>query len=65
MKLRLNFLLPDLKAANQAFDALLLARVQDQDICFLAKSATQLGRLPHVSAIEGTNTVNEGGRGII
>ncbi len=65
MKLQLNFLLPDIKAANQAFDALLLARVEDKNICFLAKKTTPLGRLRAASALESTNSINEGGRGIL
>jgi hypothetical protein len=65
MKLKLNFLLPNIVSANMAFDALLLARVQDKDICFLANKSTHLGRLQPASAIEGTNSVNEGGHGLL
>jgi len=65
MKLQLNFLLPDIKTANQAFDALLLARVEDKNICFLANKTTPLGRLHPASAMESTNTLYEGAHGIL
>lgn len=65
MKRQLNFLLPDIKTANQAFDALLLARVEDKNICFLANKTTALGRLQAASAIESTNSLYEGAHGIL
>jgi hypothetical protein len=65
MKLRLNFLLPDVEAANQAFDALLLSRIQDKNISFLANKTTLLGRLQPTNAFEGTNTLYEGVHGLL
>lgn len=65
MNLKLNFLLPDIKVANQASQAMLLARVEDKSVCFLAKPGTDLGVLHHASALEATNTFNEGLKGIL
>ncbi|MES2547510.1 MAG: hypothetical protein V4575_07355 [Pseudomonadota bacterium] len=64
MKLKLHFLLPDMKVANQASQAMLLARVEDKDVCFLARPGTNLGVLHEAPAIEATNTINEGLKGI-
>jgi len=65
MKLQLNFLLPDIKTANQALDALLLARVEEKNIYFLANQATYLGRLQPAGAIDSTNALYEGELGIL
>ena len=65
MRPHLKFLLPDIKAAQQAFDALLLARIDDENISFLANPSIDLGQLPPASAIESTNVVNEAERGIL
>ena len=45
MRQQLKFLLPDIKAANRASEALLLARIDSKNICFLAKSGVALGQL--------------------
>ena len=65
MRPRLKFLLPDIKTANKASEALLLARIDDKNISFLANSDTNLGELRAASAIEGTNIVNEAEKGIL
>ncbi len=65
MNLKLNFLLPDIKVANQASQAMLLARVEDKDVCFLARPGTNLGKLQPATAIEATNTINEGLKGVL
>jgi hypothetical protein len=64
MRPQLTFLLPDIDTANQASQALLLARVDNENICFLAKPGTDFGRLPTANVIESTNMINEGGKGI-
>jgi len=43
MKLKQNSLLPDIKTANQACDKLLLTRVEENHIDFLARSGIELG----------------------
>ncbi|MBX9676661.1 MAG: hypothetical protein K2V71_08685 [Methylotenera sp.] len=65
MNLKLNFLLPDMKVANQASQAMLLARVEDKNVCFLARPGTNLGLLQSATALEATNTFNEGLKGIL
>ncbi len=65
MNLQLNFLLPNLRAANQAFDALLLSRVSDKNISFLANKSIKLGRLKPVGKVGGSEFLCEGGHGIV
>ncbi len=65
MRPQLKFLLPDIKTANQASESLLLARVDNKNICFLAKPGTDLGQLQAASTLESTNVVNEGEKGIL
>ena len=59
MRPHLKFLLPDIKTAKQASEALLLARIDDKNISFLANPGINLGQLRPASAIESTNVVNE------
>jgi len=65
MYLKLNFLLPDIKVAKQANDAMLLAKVEPKNICFLAREGTDLGELQPANAVDATNTLNEGMKGIL
>lgn len=65
MRPHLKFLLPDIKTANQASEALLLARIDDKNISFLANPSIDLGQLRPASAIESTNVVNEAEKGIL
>jgi hypothetical protein len=65
MKIKLEFLLSDLKAANIACEKMLLARVENSNIHFLAKKDTDLGQLEGATAIEKTNMINEAGRGVL
>lgn len=65
MKMKLEFMLPNLKAADLAGDKMLLARIEDRYIHFLAESGTDLGDLQPASAIEKTNIIHEGERGVL
>jgi hypothetical protein len=65
MNLRLKFLLPNMKVAKQASEAMLLARVEDKNVFFLAKPGTDLGLLQPAPASEATNTLHEGFKGIL
>jgi len=65
MKLKLEFLLSDINAANQACDRLLLARVGEHHIHFLARSGLDLGKLHPATALEKTNIIHEGERGVL
>ena len=65
MRRHLKFLLPDIKTANQASEALLLARIDNKNISFLARPGTDLGKLQAASTLESTNLINEGEKGIL
>ena len=65
MKPKLKFLLPDIKTAHLASEALLLARVDDKNISFLAKPGTDMGKLQVASTLESTNIINDGEKGIM
>lgn len=65
MRQQLKYLLPNIKAANRASEALLLARIDNKNICFLAKPGVELGQLQAASTLESTNIINEGERGIL
>jgi len=63
--MKLKFLLPNIQAARKANDEMLHARVEANDVSFLAKPGTDLGGLPEANAIEATNTLNEGLKGVL
>ena len=65
MREQLKFLLPDINTANQASEALLLARIDNKNICFLAKPGTNLGKLQAANTLDSTNVINEGERGLL
>ena len=65
MKIKLEFMLPSLEAAKLASKEMLLARVPDNHIHFLAAPGADLGDLQHATAIEKTNVIHEGFRGIL
>jgi hypothetical protein len=65
MKLKLEFLLPDVKSANDACNRLLIARVNDSDIHFIAKPGIDLGKLQVATALEKSNMIHEGERGLL
>lgn len=65
MKIKLEFLLPNIKAANVACEKMLLARVDNSNIRFLAKKGTDLGDLQEATAIEKTNIIHEAERGVL
>jgi len=49
---RLEFILPDISAANQAANKMLLARIDDSHNHFLAKPGTDLGVLKPATTSE-------------
>lgn len=65
MKTKINFMLPDLATAVKVRDALLLGLVENKYIHFLAKQATKLDDLNQTSAMEGSNLMHEGEKGIL
>ncbi len=58
MRRRLYFLLPDLASANQTANDLLLARVDDRCMHFLAKRGTPLGALREASFLQKSDAVH-------
>lgn len=65
MRLKLEFMLPNVKAAHHACEQMLLARINDQYIHFLARPHTDLGNLQLANTIEKTNFINEGAKGVL
>jgi len=62
---RLYFLLPDLDSARRTADDLLLARVEDRHMRFLARRGTDLADLHEAGTLEKTDLVHGAGVGLI
>lgn len=58
MRLRMYVTLPDLASAKQLANDLLLARIEDRHMHFLAKRGTDLGELHEASYLQKTDTVH-------
>jgi hypothetical protein len=58
MRRRLYFLLPDLSSAIQTANDLLLARVEDRHMQFLARRGTSLGKLREASYLQKSDAVH-------
>lgn len=58
MKRRLYFLLPDVKKAKAVFKKLLLARIDDSHIYFLAKDGAALGDLPEATMLQKSDEIH-------
>ena len=58
MKLRMYVTLPDLASAKKLADDLLLARVEDRNMHFLARRGTDLGELREASYLQKSDTVH-------
>ena len=65
MKRKLYFMLPDIKIAHQMMDQLLLARIEERNIHFLAKPEIPLGGLPEATVIEKTESLHGIGVGAL
>ncbi|HEY6240757.1 MAG TPA: hypothetical protein VIW78_07945 [Burkholderiales bacterium] len=59
MRRRLYFLLPDLGSAIQTANDLLLARVEDRYMHFLAKRGMSLGQLHEANYLQKSDAVME------
>jgi hypothetical protein len=55
MRRRLYWVLPDVESAKRAADDLLLARVEDRHMHFLARPGMDLGRLHEASVLQKTD----------
>jgi hypothetical protein len=64
MRRRLYFLLPDVESARRTADDLLLARVEDRQMQFLARRGTDLGELHEASYLQKTDLVHGAGTGL-
>lgn len=58
MRRRLYFLLPDLRSATQTADDLLLARIEDRHMRFLARRGTSLGGLHEAGFLQKSDAVH-------
>src|SRR5262245_8670048 len=65
MRRRLYFLLPDLRSAIQTADDLLLARIEDRHMRFLAKRGTPLGDLHEASFLQKSDAVHGAQLGLV
>lgn len=63
MRLRMYVTLPDVPSARKLADELLLARVEDRRMHFLARRGTDLGELHQASYLQKTDAVNAAFRG--
>src|SRR5258708_34623338 len=65
MRRRLYFLLPDVDSARRTANDLLIARVEDRRMRFLAKRGTDLGELPEAGYLYKTDLVHGAGVGLM
>lgn len=65
MKLRMYVTLPDLPSAKRLADDLLLARVDDRHMHFLARRGTDLGELHQASYLQKTDAVHAAFTGLV
>lgn len=65
MRRRLYFLLPDVPSARRTADDLLLARVEDRHMHFLARRGTDLGELHEASYALKTDVARGAGIGLV
>ena len=65
MRRRLYFLLPDVESARRTADDLLLARIDDRHMHFLARRGTDLGELREASFLHKSDLVHGAGTGLL
>jgi hypothetical protein len=65
MRLRMYVTLPDLASARQLANDLLLARVEDRHMHFLARRGTELGELHEASYLQKTDAVHGAFTGLV
>jgi len=64
MRRRLYWLLPDVESAKRTADDLLLARIEDRHMHFLARRGTDLQSLHEASVLQKTDIRHAAGRGL-
>ncbi len=65
MRIRMYVTLPDLQSAQKLADDLLLARVEDKHMHFLARRGTNLGSLHEASYLQKTDAVHGAFTGMV
>ncbi|HEY2817494.1 MAG TPA: DUF1269 domain-containing protein [Casimicrobiaceae bacterium] len=65
MRRRLYWLLPDVESARRTADDLLLARIEDRHMHFLARRGTDLRSLHEASVLQKTDVRHAAGRGLV
>jgi hypothetical protein len=65
MRKRLYFMLPDIQSAREMLDEMLLARIAERHIHFLAKRGTLPDDLPEASVLQKTDIVHGAELGLI
>lgn len=65
MRRRLYFLLPDVTSARTTANDLLLARIDDSHMRFLARRGTDLGELHEASYLEKSDLIHAAGTGFV
>lgn len=58
MRRRLYFLLPDIKTAKAVFNKLLLARIEQEHVFFLAKDGVSLNDLPEATMLQKSDELH-------
>ena len=65
MRKRLYFMLPDITSARQMLDEMLLLRIEERHIHFLAKRGTLPEDLPEASVLQKTDIVHGAEMGLV
>ena len=65
MRRRLYYLLPDLPSARKIMDDLLLARIEERHIHFLAKRGTPMDGLHEANILQKSDLVHGAQRGVL
>ncbi|MEK6593442.1 MAG: DUF1269 domain-containing protein [Pseudomonadota bacterium] len=65
MRRRLYFMLPDMHTAHRVLDEMLLARIEERHIHFLARRGTLPPDLPEASVLQKTDFVHGAGIGLV
>ena len=65
MRRRLYYLLPDLPSARKTMDDLLLARIEERHIHFLAKRGTSMDGLHEANILQKSDIVHGAQRGVL
>jgi hypothetical protein len=65
MRRRLYFLLPDVKTAKAVFNKLLLARIEQQHVFFLAREGMSLSDLPEATMLQKSDEIRGLAQGLV